>query len=325
VMTHAIRIDKFGGPENLEFIEVELGDPAPGQARVAHTAIGVNFIDTYYRSGLYPITLPSGLGSEASGRVVTVGEGVEHVAPGDRVAYAAPPPAQSYAEECVMDAKWLVKLPEDVADDTAAAMILKGLTSWYLLRRTYEVQAGDWVLLYAAAGGVGLIAAQWARHLGARVIGVVSTEEKRQLALTHGCEKVLLADSDIVGEVRELTNGSGVPVVYDSVGKDTLYKSLDCLRPRGLLVSFGNASGPVDCLPLLELAKRGSLYVTRPVLWSYVTNREELEEASGELLELVSEGQLRIEIGQRFALAAAADAHRELEARRTKGATVLVP
>ena len=324
-MTHAIRIDKFGGPENLEFIEVELGDPAPGQARVAHTAIGVNFIDTYYRSGLYPITLPSGLGSEASGRVVTVGEGVEHVAPGDRVAYAAPPPAQSYAEECVMDAKWLVKLPEDVADDTAAAMILKGLTSWYLLRRTYEVQAGDWVLLYAAAGGVGLIAAQWARHLGARVIGVVSTEEKRQLALTHGCEKVLLADSDIVGEVRELTNGSGVPVVYDSVGKDTLYKSLDCLRPRGLLVSFGNASGPVDCLPLLELAKRGSLYVTRPVLWSYVTNREELEEASGELLELVSEGQLRIEIGQRFALAAAADAHRELEARRTKGATVLVP
>ena len=325
MMTHAIRIDKFGGPENLEFIEVELGDPAPGQARVAHTAIGVNFIDTYYRSGLYPITLPSGLGSEASGRVVTVGEGVEHVAPGDRVAYAAPPPAQSYAEECVMDAKWLVKLPEDVADDTAAAMILKGLTSWYLLRRTYEVQAGDWVLLYAAAGGVGLIAAQWARHLGARVIGVVSTEEKRQLALTHGCEKVLLADSDIVGEVRELTNGSGVPVVYDSVGKDTLYKSLDCLRPRGLLVSFGNASGPVDCLPLLELAKRGSLYVTRPVLWSYVTNREQLEEASGELLELVSEGQLRIEIGQRFALAAAADAHRELEARRTKGATVLVP
>ena len=324
-MTQAIRLNEFGGPENLEFIDMDLGDPGPGQARVAHTAIGVNFIDTYYRSGLYPITLPSGLGGEAAGTVVAVGEGVEHVVPGDRVAYAAPPPAQSYSEECVMDAKWLLKLPEGIADDTAAAMMLKGLTSWYLLRRTYEVQAGDWVLLYAAAGGVGLIAGQWAKSLGARVIGVVSTEEKRQLALDHGCEEVLLADSDIVGEVRELTNGSGVPVVYDCVGKETLYKSLDCLSPRGLLVSFGNASGAVDCLPLLELAKRGSLYVTRPVLWSYVTDREVLEQASGELFKLIGDGHLRVEIGQRFALADAADAHRALEARLTKGSTVLVP
>jgi len=324
-MTHAIRINEFGGPENLEFVEMELGDPGPGQARVAHTAVGVNFIDTHFRSGLYPVPLPSGLGGEAAGTVVAVGEGVEHVAPGDRVAYAAPAPPQSYSEECVMDAKWLLKLPEEVTDDTAAAMMLKGLTSWYLLRRTYEVQAGDWILLYAAAGGVGLIAGQWAKHLGARVIGVVSTEEKRSLALEHGCEEVLLADSDIVGSVKELTNGAGVPVVYDPVGKDTLYTSLDCLRPRGLLVSFGNASGAVDCLPLLELAKRGSLYVTRPVLWSNVTNREELEQASGELFGLFSDGILRIEIGQRFALADAADAHRALEARRTKGSTILVP
>ncbi len=324
-MTRAIRINEFGGPEKLELIKVELGDPGPGQARVDHTAIGINFIDTYFRSGLYPITLPSGLGGEAAGTVVAVGEGVEHVVPGDRVAYAAPPPAQSYSESCVMDAKWLLKLPEDIADDTAAAMTLKGLTAWYLLRRSYEVQPGDWVLLYAAAGGVGLIAGQWAKHLGARVIGVVSTEEKRQLALDHGCEHVLLADNDIVGEVRELTNGNGVPVVYDPVGKDTLYTSLDCLRPRGLLISFGNASGAVDCLPLLELAKRGSLYVTRPVLWNYITNREELEQASRELFELVSSGRLRIEIGQRFALADAADAHRALEARRTKGSTILVP
>ena len=263
-MTQAIRINEFGGPEKLEFVEVEVGEPGPGQARIAHTVIGVNFIDTYHRSGLYPIKLPSGLGGEAAGTVVSVGAGVEHVVPGDRVAYAVPKPSTSYSEECVIDAMWLIKLPDDVADDTAAAMMLKGLTSWYLLRQTYVVQAGDTILLYAAAGGVGLIAVQWAKHLGARVIGVVSTEEKRQLALAHGCEEVLLADSDIVTAVREITNGDGVPVVYDPVGKDTLYQSLDCLRRRGLLVSFGNASGAVECLPLLELAKRGSLYVTRP-------------------------------------------------------------
>jgi NADPH2:quinone reductase len=324
-MTHAIRINEFGGPENSEFVEVEVGDPGPGQARVVHTAIGVNYIDTHIRTGLYPVQLPSGLGGEAAGTVVSVGEGVEHVAPGDRVTYAYASPPQSYSEECVMDAKHLLKLPDDVEDETAAAMMLKGLTSWYLLRRTYEVQSGDWILLYAAAGGVGTIASQWAKHLGARVIGIVSTDEKRELALAHGCEEVFLSDSDIVTSVRELTNGDGVPVVYDPVGKDTLYTSLDCLRSRGLLVSFGNASGAVDCLPLLELVKRGSLYVTRPALPNYIATREDLEWGASELMGLVGGGQIKIEIGQRFALADAADAHRALEGRRTTGSTILLP
>ena len=272
-MARAIQVNEFGGPEALQWVEVDVGEPGPGEARVAHTAVGMNFIDTYRRSGLYPVELPSGLGTEAAGVVVSVGEGVDHIASGDRVAYAMGPQG-SYSEERVMPAQWLVKLPEAVSDDTGAAMMLKGLTSWYLLRQTYRVQPGDWILLYAAAGGVGLIAAQWARQLGARVIGVVSTEEKRQLALAYGCEVSLLSDDDIVGAVRELTGNEGTPVVYDPVGKDTLFTSLDCLKRRGLLVSFGNASGPVDSLNLLELAKRGSLFVTRPTLAGYVTNRK---------------------------------------------------
>ena len=324
-MTRAIRIEAFGGPEVLQWVEVEPGEPGPGEARVAHAAVGINFIDTYHRSGLYPVELPSGLGSEAAGTVVSVGPDVDHVAPGDRVAYAAPGPAGSYSEERVLPAKWLMKLPDGIGEETAAAMMLKGLTSWYLLRRTYRVRPGEWILLYAAAGGVGLIAAQWAHRLGAHVIGVVSTEEKRRLALAHGCEAVLLADSDIVAQVRELTAGRGVPVVYDPVGRETLFTSLDCLEPRGLLVSFGNASGPVDSLNLLELSKRGSLFVTRPTLWSYVTRREELVAAAGELFEQVSAGRIRIEIGQRFPLSEAAAAHRALEARRTTGSTVLLP
>ena len=324
-MTRAIRIEAFGGPEVLQWVEVEPGEPGPGEARVAHAAVGINFIDTYHRSGLYPVELPSGLGSEAAGTVVSVGPDVDHVAPGDRVAYAAPGPAGSYSEERVLPAKWLMKLPDGIGEETAAAMMLKGLTSWYLLRRTYRVRPGEWILLYAAAGGVGLIAAQWAHRLGAHVIGVVSTEEKRRLALAHGCEAVLLADSDIVAQVRELTAGRGVPVVYDPVGRETLFTSLDCLEPRGLLVSFGNASGPVDSLNLLELSKRGSLFVTRPTLWSYVTRREELVAAAGELFEQVSAGGIRIEIGQRFPLSEAAAAHRALEARRTTGSTVLLP
>lgn len=323
-MTRAIRIDEFGGPEILQWVEVDVGDPGPGEARVAHTAIGINFIDTYRRSGLYPVELPSGLGTEAAGVVVSVGEGVDYLAPGDRVAYAQGPQG-SYSEERVMPASCLVKLPADVSDDTGAAMMLKGLTSWYLLRRTYRVQPGERILLYAAAGGVGLIAAQWASQLGAHVIGVVSTEEKRRLALAHGCETVLLSSEDIVGAVRELTGGEGLPVVYDPVGKDTLFTSLDCLRPRGLLVSFGNASGPVESLNLLELAKRGSLYVTRPVLASYVTNRDDLEQGCAELFEQVLGGHVAIEVGQRFPLSDAADAHRALEARQTTGSTLLVP
>lgn len=323
-MARAIRVNEFGGPEALQWVEVDVGEPGPGEARVAHTAVGMNFIDTYRRSGLYPVELPSGLGTEAAGVVVSVGEGVDHIASGDRVAYAMGPQG-SYSEERVMPAQWLVKLPEAVSDDTGAAMMLKGLTSWYLLRQTYRVQPGDWILLYAAAGGVGLIASQWASQLGARVIGVVSTEEKRQLALAHGCEVSLLSDDDIVGAVRELTGNEGTPVVYDPVGKDTLFTSLDCLKRRGLLVSFGNASGPVDSLNLLELAKRGSLFVTRPTLAGYVTNREELEMGCAELFEQVESGNVRIEIGQRFALSEAAEAHRALEARRTTGSTLLVP
>lgn len=308
----------------LRWERIELDAPAASEARVRHTAIGLNFIDTYHRSGLYPVELPSGLGAEASGVVVSVGEGVDYIAPGDRVAYGMGP-VGSYSEERVMPAKWLVKLPQGISDDTAAAMLLKGLTSWYLLRQTYRVQAGEWIVLYAAAGGVGSIATQWARQLGARVVGVVSTEEKRQLALSHGCEVALLSDDDIVGTVRELTHGEGTPVVYDPVGKDTLFTSLDCLRPRGLLVSFGNASGPVDSLNLLELAKRGSLFVTRPTLGAYVTDRESLKEACTALFEQVEGGNIQIGIGQRFPLSEAAGAHRALESRQTTGSTLLLP
>lgn len=324
-MTHAIRFSKFGGPEVLEWVDVDVPAPGKGQARVAHEAIGLNFIDTYYRSGVYPLKLPSGLGSEAAGIVTALGEGVTHVSVGDRVAYANPPPVQSYSEECVMDARWLVKLPDAIGEETAAAMMLKGWTAWYLYRRTYALKAGDWIVLYAAAGGVGLIASQWARQIGARVIGIVGTEAKRKLAIEHGCEIVLLAGDDIVAAVKDATNGAGVPVVYDSVGRETLYQSLDCLRPRGLLVSFGSSSGTVDALPLNELAKRGSLYVTRPTLWSYVTSRADVEAASTELFDLVVSGKIRIEVGQRFALDQAAEAHRALEGRRTTGSTVLVP
>ena len=224
-----------------------------------------------------------------------------------------------------MDARWLVKLPDEIDDETAAAMMLKGWTVWYLFRRTYAVNPDDTILLYAAAGGVGLIACQWAKRIGARVIGVVGTDAKRQLALAYGCDAVVLADDDVGGTVKDLTDGAGVPVVYDSVGRDTLEQSLDCLRPRGLLVSFGSSSGTVDALALNELAKRGSLYVTRPTLWSYVTNRDEVEAASAELFELVGGGDIRIEIGQRFALQDAEDAHRALEGRRTTGSTVLMP
>ncbi|NIW25111.1 MAG: NADPH:quinone reductase [Gammaproteobacteria bacterium] len=324
-MTHAIQIQQYGGPEVLEWAEVEVGEPQAGQARVEHTAVGLNFIDVYYRTGLYPVPLPSGIGSEAAGVVTAVGEGVTHIAVGDRVAYSNPPPIQSYSEECVMDARWLVKLPDEISDEAAASMMLKGWTAWYLLRRTYAVQPGDWVVLYAAAGGVGLIAGQWAKQLGARVIGIVGNEAKRELALAHGCEAAVLADDDVVAAVKDLTGGTGARVVYDSVGRDTFHQSLDCLRPLGLMVSFGNASGPIEPFSVAELAKRGSLYITRPTLWSYVTNREEVEAASKELFDLVVSGAIEIEVGQRFALKDAAEAHRALEGRRTTGSTVLIP
>jgi NADPH2:quinone reductase len=323
-MVRAIRFGAFGGPEVLEYRAVDLDAPRPGEARVAHRAIGVNFIDVYHRTGLYPLTLPSGLGGEAAGVVTAVGDGVMHVRTGDRVAYTAPAPLGSYADERNVDARWLVRLPAGIDDRTGAAMMLKGLTAWYLLKRSYRVAPGDFILLYAAAGGVGLIAAQWARELGARVIGVVGSEAKRELALAHGCEHVLLDGDDIPRKVREIAGG-GVPVVYDSVGRTTFYQSLECLRTHGVLVSFGNSSGKVEPFSLIELMRRGSLYVTRPTLQDFIRERSDLEAGCADLFGLVETGRVRIEVRQSYALSDAAKAHRDLEARRTTGCTVLIP
>jgi NADPH2:quinone reductase len=323
-MTRAIRFESFGGPEVLEYREVEVARPSEGEARVAHRAIGVNFIDVYHRTGLYPLTLPSGLGGEGAGVVTAVGTGVGHVKVGDRVAYTAPMSLGSYSDERVVDARWLVKLPGAIDEKVGAAIMLKGLTAWYLLKRSFKVARGDWILLYAAAGGVGLIAAQWARELGARVIGIVSTPEKRELALAHGCEHVLLDGDDVPRRVRELSNG-GVPVVYDSVGRTTFYQSLDCLQPHGVLVSFGNASGKVEPFGLHELMRRGSLYVTRPTLYDFIGERASLEAGAAELFSHVEERRVRIEVNQTYALRDAAQAHRDLEARKTTGSTILIP
>ena len=323
-MTRAIRFESFGGPEVLQYREVEVPAPGEGEARVAHRAIGVNFIDVYHRTGLYPLALPSGLGGEGAGVVTAVGAGVRHVKVGDRVAYTAPAPLGSYSDERVVAARCLVKLPDAIGDQTAAAMMLKGLTAWYLLKRSYKVASGDWILLYAAAGGVGLIAAQWARELGARVIGIVSTPAKRELALRLGCEHVLLDGDEIPRRVRELSGG-GVPVVYDSVGRTTFYQSLDCLRPHGVLVSFGNSSGKVEPFGLHELMRRGSLYVTRPTLQDFIGERASLEAGAAELFALVEKRRVEIEVNQKYALRDAAQAHRDLEARKTTGSTVLIP
>ena len=323
-MTRAIRFDSFGGPEVLEMREVEVAPPGEGEARVAHRAIGVNFIDVYHRTGLYPLTLPSGLGGEGAGVVTAVGPGVTHVKVGDRVAYTASTSLGSYSDERLVAARWLVKLPSAIDEKTGAAIMLKGLTAWYLLKRSFKVAPGDWILFYAAAGGVGLIAIQWARELGARVIGVVSTPAKRDLALKHGCDHVLLDGDDIPRRVRELSNG-GVPVVYDSVGRTTVYQSLDCLRPHGVLVSFGNASGKVEPFGLHELMRRGSLYVTRPTLYDFIAERASLEAGAAELFSLVEKRRVMIEVNQTYALADAAQAHRDLEARKTTGSTILIP
>jgi NADPH2:quinone reductase len=324
-VTRAILFDRFGGPEVLEYREVTVPDPGPGQARVAHTAVGLNFIDIYHRTGLYPLALPSGLGGEGAGVVVAVGEGVTHVRKGDRVAYTQHSPLGSYSEERVLEARWLVKLPPAISDQEGAAMMLKGLTAWYLLTRSYRVARGDWVLLYAAAGGVGLIAAQWAKHLGARVIGIVGTPEKRELALANGCEHVVLDGEDVRARVRELTGGKGVPVVYDSVGRDTFTQSIDCLRPHGVMVSFGNSSGKVEPVSLIDLMKRGSLYVTRPTLIDFIRERADLEAGCAELFGLVERGVVKIHVSQTYPLAEAARAQRDLAERRTTGATVLIP
>ena len=323
--THAIRIHEYGGPEVLRYEETELGEPGEGEARIRHTAIGLNFIDTYFRTGLYPVELPTGLGSEAAGIVEAVGPGVSDVKPGDRIAYTGRG-AGSYSECCNFPAWQLVPVPDDISDEQAAAVLLKGLTAWYLLRRSYPVQKGEPVLLHAAAGGVGSLASQWANHLGATVIGVVSTDEKAELARSQGCAHIIMADSgDIAAEVRTLTGGEGVAAVYDSIGRDTFFSSLDCLRPHGVMVTFGNASGPVDPFAPAELAKRHSLYVTRPTLFDFIDTRERLLAGCSELFEVIKSGAVKISVNQKYALKDAAQAHIDLESRKTTGSTVLIP
>lgn len=324
-MPHAIRLHQTGGPEVLRWEAVDVGAPGPGEARLRHHAVGLNFIDTYHRSGLYPLPLPAGIGLEGAGVVEAVGEGVTAVAPGDRVAYAGGPPG-AYSEVRLLPAERLVRLPDSLSFESGAAMMLQGLTAAYLLRRTYRVEKGDTVLIHAAAGGVGLIACQWAKALGATVIGTVSSEEKAELARAHGCDHPILYTRESFPErVRELTGGQGVPVVYDGVGKDTFLGSLDSLRPLGLMVSFGNASGPVGALDPLLLSQKGSLFFTRPTLFHYTAARADLEALAAELLGVVTSGQVKIEVHQRFPLRDAAQAHRALESRQTTAATVLLP
>lgn len=324
-MPHAIRIHEHGGPEVMRWEAVEPRTPVRGEALVRPTAIGLNFIDIYERTGLYAGPLPSGLGHEAAGVVETVGAGVRGIAPGDRVACALAVPG-AYAERWVVPADRLVPIPRDVSDRLAAAVLLKGLTAQVLVRRTFRVRRGHYVVVYAAAGGVGSLLAQWARHLGAHVIGVVGSEGKVGAARGFGCHDVLVLGRDDVGVcVRDLTGGAGAHVVYDSVGKDTFYASLDALRPLGLMVTYGNSSGPVPPIAPLELARRGSLFLTRPTLFSYVTRRADLLRAAAELFGLIGRGVLRVEIGQTYALRDVQQAHRDLQERRTVGSTVLLP
>jgi NADPH2:quinone reductase len=321
-MVHAIRVHRTGGPEVLSWEEVEVGAPGRGQVRLLQEAAGLNYIDVYHRTGLYAQDLPFTPGVEGAGVVDAVGEGVTTLRAGDRVAYAGP--IGGYAEQRLIDADRLVKLPDDITSDQAAAMMLQGLTAHMLLRSVYEVKAGDTILIHAAAGGVGLIVCQWANALGATVIGTVGSDEKAELARTHGCHHpIVYTRQDFTAEVERITDDRKLPVVYDSVGRDTFMKSLDCLRPRGLMVSFGNSSGPVDPFPPAILAQKGSLFLTRPTMYHYMTTREELERAAAELFEVVGSGKVKIEIGQRFPLKDAAEAHRQLETRRTTGSTVL--
>ncbi|WP_029010843.1 quinone oxidoreductase family protein [Azospirillum halopraeferens] len=325
-MVHAIRIHEHGGPEVLRWEEVEVGDPGPGEVRLRHTAVGLNYIDTYHRSGAYKLPqLPAIIGVEGAGVVEAVGEGVSALAPGDRVGYA-PGPMGSYAEARLIAADRLIPLPSWIDDRQAAAMLLQGMTVQALLRSVYRVQAGETILVHAAAGGVGLILCQWAKHLGVTVIGTVGSEEKAEIARAHGCDHpIVYTRENFVERVRDLTGGAGVPVVYDGVGQTTFMASLDCLRPRGLMALFGAASGPVPPLDLQVLAAKGSLYVTRPTIFSYTAKREELMASAADLFEVVHAGAVTIAIGQTFPLRDAAEAHRALEARRTTGSTVLLP
>jgi len=324
-MPRAIRIHAPGGPEAMQWEEVAVGDPGPGEARVRHTAVGVNYIDTYHRSGLYKVPLPSGLGSEGAGVVEAVGSGVDWVKAGDRVAYCGGP-LGSYSEARVMPADRLVKLPDGISDRVAATLMLKGLTTQYLFRQIYRLKAGDTIVFHAAAGGVGLIACQWARALGVTMIGTVGSDEKAALAKANGCtHTIVYTKENFVERVKALTGGKGVPVVYDGIGKDTFPASLDCLSPRGLFVSYGNASGPVPPFDILLLSQKGSLMVTRPTLFTFAKDRESIAAMSGELFDLVKAGKIVSEPRQTVPLKDAAEAHRALESRRTTGATILVP
>jgi len=322
-MAHAIRFEKTGGPEVLQWQAVDVGKPGPGQVRLRHTAIGLNYIDTYQRSGLYPMALPSGLGSEAAGIIEEVGPGVTGLKPGDRVAYAGGP-LGAYSEERVMPADRLVPLPAGISDQQGAAMMLKGMTAWYLIRRTHVVKRGETILIHAAAGGVGLIVCQWAKHLGATVIGTVGSAAKAALAKEHGCDHpIVYTSEDFVARVGELTDGKKLPVVYDSVGKDTFYKSLDCLAPLGLLASFGQSSGAVGPVDIGILAGKGSLFLTRPTLNTYTASRADLVTAARELFAVVESGAVKIAVNQTHPLRDATRAHRDLESRKTTGSTVL--
>lgn len=324
-MPHAIRVHQFGGPEAMVWEEVEVGEPGPGQVRLRHTAVGLNFIDVYHRTGLYPQPLPLTPGSEAAGVVEAVGPGVTDFQVGDRVGYCSGP-VGAYAEARLFPADRLVKLPDWLDDRTAAAMLLQGMTARYLLRKTYPVRKGDTVLVHAAAGGVGLIACQWASALGATVIGTVGTEEKAELARAHGCHHpIVYTRDDFVARTKELTGGRGVHVVYDGIGKDTFEQSLDCLRTLGMMVSFGNASGPVPPIPPAMLGLRGGLFLTRPSLFHYTAAREDLLETAADLFSVVKDGRVKINVHQTFALKDAAEAHRALESRKTTGSTVLLP
>ncbi|HTY02705.1 MAG TPA: quinone oxidoreductase [Rhodocyclaceae bacterium] len=324
-MTRAILFHETGGPEVLSWEEIAVPAPAAGEATVAHSAVGLNFIDVYHRTGLYPLPLPSGIGLEGAGVVSAVGRDVTDLKVGDRVAYAGGPPG-AYAEARNIPADRLVKLPDTIAFKTAAAMMLQGLTAQYLLRRTYRVQPGDTILIHAAAGGVGLIVCQWAKALGANVIGTVSSDEKAALAKAHGCDHpIIYTRENFTERVREITGGEGVPVVYDSIGKDTFSGSLDCLRPLGTMVTFGNSSGPVPPVDLLELTKRGSLFVTRPSLFAYTAKRTDLQAMAAELFDVVMAGKVKIEVNQVYPLKDAGRAQADLAARRTTGSTVLLP
>ena len=323
-MTKAIRIHANGGPEVLKYEDVPTPEPGPGEALIRHHAVGLNYIDVYFRTGLYKApNMPLIIGQEGAGTVTAVGAGVTLVKPGDRVAYAGP--IGGYASDRVLPADRLVKLPDPISFETGAAMMLQGMTAQYLLRRTHEVKPGETIVVHAAAGGVGLILCQWAKHLGAIVIGVVSSEEKAALARAHGAAHAVVGYTGLVAKVKEVTGGAMVPVVYDSVGKDTWTTSLDCLAPLGLMVSYGNASGPVAPFDLGVLSAKGSLYLTRPTLATYTAKRADLERVAGDLFGVVASGAVKIAVNQTFPLADAAKAHIALEARQTTGSTVLIP